>query len=177
MLPNGRFAYLCVSIPTTSISLGNASHLFFSPSSYDKFNKHISTSVRHPSGLCNQVPGLRKFARVMSRYTTSISPGNVSHFIYFFPSSFNFLIILCFSVRNPPGICYKVPGLGKFARVCAEIYDVNFARRSFCIRVAGVIDLKVSFHYMPRHYTVIISVAKMTNLDTFLVFCPKHRLW
>lgn len=48
-----------------------------------------------------------------------------------------------FSLRNPPGICYKVPGLGKFARVCAEIYDVNLARRSFCIRVAGVIDLKV----------------------------------
>lgn len=55
-------------------------------------------------------------------------------------------LLLCvfqLPVKHPPALCYNIPGLGKFARVCLEFYDIDLGRRRMCTRVAGVIDLKV----------------------------------
>ena len=48
------------------------------------------------------------------------------------------------AVKHPPALCYKIPGLGKYARACLELYDINLGAKSLCARVKGVIDLKVS---------------------------------
>ena len=52
-------------------------------------------------------------------------------------------VLFIFAVKHPPAICYKVPGLGRFARVCLEIYNVDLRRKSMCTRLLGVVDLKV----------------------------------
>jgi len=46
------------------------------------------------------------------------------------------------SLRHPPALCYGVPGLRRFARVCLELYDINLASKHICARLTGVIDLK-----------------------------------
>ena len=48
------------------------------------------------------------------------------------------------TVRRPPRLCFKIPGLGRFARVCAEIYNVNLRRKSLCVRLSGELNLIVS---------------------------------
>ena len=49
------------------------------------------------------------------------------------------------TVRHPPGLCFGVPGLSTFARVCVELYDINFSTKHICARLTGVIDLKVMY--------------------------------
>ncbi|KAL3884746.1 hypothetical protein ACJMK2_024855 [Sinanodonta woodiana] len=38
------------------------------------------------------------------------------------------------SLRNPPSICYGIPGF-KLAKVCLQFYDINIGRRSGCARL------------------------------------------
>ncbi|KAH3873151.1 uncharacterized protein LOC127868957 [Dreissena polymorpha] len=47
------------------------------------------------------------------------------------------------SLRHPPHLCFGVPGLRGFARICLQIYNVNFAQKSLCARLVGTIDLKL----------------------------------
>lgn len=48
-----------------------------------------------------------------------------------------------FPVRHPPALCYAVPGLKYVGKVCVEIYNVNLGRKSMCVRLVGVINLRV----------------------------------
>ena len=38
---------------------------------------------------------------------------------------------VCFSVRNPPPICYDVPHLREYASICIEFYNVSFVYRIY----------------------------------------------
>ncbi|WAR29325.1 hypothetical protein MAR_002893, partial [Mya arenaria] len=47
------------------------------------------------------------------------------------------------TVKHPPTLCSGVPGLRTFARVCLEVYNVNLQTKHICVRLVGVLDLKI----------------------------------
>ncbi|XP_052785636.1 uncharacterized protein LOC128221195 [Mya arenaria] len=47
------------------------------------------------------------------------------------------------SLKHSPTLCFGVPGLRTFARVCLEVYNVNLQTKHICVRLVGVLDLKI----------------------------------
>ncbi|XP_060561762.1 uncharacterized protein LOC132721472 [Ruditapes philippinarum] len=47
-----------------------------------------------------------------------------------------------YSLRHPPSLCYGVPGLRRFAKICLQLYNINLSRKRICARLTGVLDLK-----------------------------------
>ncbi|WAR29368.1 hypothetical protein MAR_002936 [Mya arenaria] len=48
-----------------------------------------------------------------------------------------------FNLKHSPTLCFGVPGLRTFARVCLEVYNVNLQTKHICVRLVGVLDLKI----------------------------------
>lgn len=61
---------------------------------------------------------------------------NTKHCLYY-------IFYAIVSVKHPPPLCFGVPGLKYFARVCLEFYNINLQTKQVCARLAGILDLWV----------------------------------
>lgn len=78
---------------------------------------------------------------------------------------------------HPPSLCYGVPPLRTFAKVCIEIYNVNLATKSLCVRAVGKIDIKI--HSWSVHLNIAcfrIPLASELELNKHLLNADNWEL-
>ena len=72
-------------------------------------------------------------------------------------------ITYIFTVKRPPKLCFKIPGLGRFARVCLEIYGVDLRRKRLCTRIVGELNLVVCVKYYVLPSVKVVTLISISG--------------
>jgi hypothetical protein len=114
------------------------------PQQYVHVIYFLYLSVRRPPAVCSRDLFSLSFSEtapctILTWFIVFIFQWDVpQHYVYV--SYFLYL-----SVRRPPALCFGVPGLRTFAKVCLQLYNINLSRKRICARLTGVLDLKVLY--------------------------------